>query len=316
MLSEIKLNNLVSPELEGMRLDQALAQLFPSYSRSQLQQWIRDGAVSINGTQQTKPRLKVHTGEEVEIRAQLVASEQWQAQNIPLDVIYEDEELIVINKPVGLVVHPGAGVQDGTLANALLHYEPLLATVPRAGIIHRLDKDTSGLLLIARTLRAHHFLTKAMKNRQITREYEAVTKGRLEAGGTIRAPVGRHPTKRTQMAVTPSGRDAVTHYRVIEPFSHHTHIRVTLETGRTHQIRVHMAHIRHPLVGDPTYGKHICIPAKLPPELKEALHAFKHQALHAATLKCQHPATNKLMRWDAPLPEDLQKLLTRLREHS
>ena len=312
--NHIELHSAIPPESTGMRLDQALAKLFPQYSRSQLQTWIRNGYVTVNQQKIDQVRAKVYTNQVIDIQAPLIVSERWAAQPIPLNIIFEDETLLVINKPAGLVVHPGAGVPDNTLVNALLHYAPELSAIPRAGIIHRLDKDTSGLLVIARTLTAHHALTQQMKQRLIEREYEAIAKGIIMAGGTIEAPIGRHPLHRIRMAVLESGKKAVTHYRVIERFRTHTYLQVKLETGRTHQIRVHLAHIHHPLIGDPVYGQHIGIPLQLSEPLKIALRNFHRQALHAAILRLRHPVNDHQMEWRAPLPTDFLQLLKLLRE--
>jgi 23S rRNA pseudouridine1911/1915/1917 synthase len=243
----------INPELAGLRLDQALAKLFPDYSRSRLQRWIKDGHVLVNGAV-CRPKDTVF---EADIIALTVVEEpeiEWRPQAIPLDLVYEDEAVLVINKPAGLVVHPGAGNVDGTLSNALLYYDPEIAKVPRAGVVHRLDKDTSGLLVVARTLTAQKHLVEQLQDRAFEREYEALTVGVMTAGGTVDAPIGRHPSNRLRMAVVPGGKEAITHYRVVERFRAHTHVRVKLETGRTHQIRVHMAHIHYPLVGDPVHG--------------------------------------------------------------
>lgn len=312
MNNKIQLQGIIPAELAGARLDQVLAKLFPQYSRAQLQSWIRQGSVTINDQVQTKPREKVFVSQKIKIHAELVANERWEAQPMTLNIIYEDDALLVINKPAGLVVHPGAGVPNNTLVNALLHYAPELATVPRGGIIHRLDKNTTGLLVIARNLKSHHALIKQMKQRSIKRDYEAIVNGVMVAGGRIEANLGRNPTHRTKMAVVSQGREAITHYRIIKRFHAHTHIQVVLETGRTHQIRVHMAHIHYPLVGDLTYGKK-SIPAMLSKPLKEALHAFKRQALHAAELSLIHPRTGQKTTWQAPLPEDMSNLLRLLR---
>ena len=316
---KIVLKNTIPAELNGVRLDQALAKLFPNYSRSQLQNWIRAGHVTSNNQQKTLSREKVQTNQVIEIITQLEPTERWVPQSIPLNVIYEDEAILVINKPAGLVVHPGAGVPNRTLVNALLHYDPYLEIIPRAGIIHRLDKDTCGLLIIARTLLAHHNLIKAMKKKAITREYEAIVKGILISGKTIEAPIGRHPAHRTRMAIIPlgadsGGRPAKTHFRIIHRYRAHTHICLRLETGRTHQIRVHMAHIHHPLVGDPVYGTHIGIPNNLSPTLKAALSVSYRQMLHASTLHFIHPTTQQPMKWYAPLPKDMIHLIQCLKE--
>ena len=314
---KIVLKNTIPAELNGARLDQALAKLFPDYSRSQLQNWIRAGHVTLNNQQKILVREKVQTNQLIEIIVQLEPAERWVPQSIPLNVVYEDEAILVINKPAGLVVHPGAGVPNQTLVNALLHYDPHLAMIPRAGIIHRLDKDTCGLLIIARTLLAYHNLSKAMKTQEITREYEAIVKGILISGRTIEAPIGRHPVHRIRMAIISSeagGRPAKTHFRTIHRYRAHTHIHLHLETGRTHQIRVHMAHIHHPIVGDPVYGTHIGIPNHLSATLKAALSTSHRQMLHASTLCFIHPITHQPMKWHAPLPKDMVHLIQCLSE--
>jgi len=312
MAAEMKLEAVVPVEMAGQRLDKVLAQLFSDYSRARLQQWIRDERVAVNGVH-PRPRDKVLGGERIELHTVLESQGDWRAEPIPLTIVYEDEALLVINKPAGLVVHPAVGNRDGTLLNALLHHAPELEAVPRAGIVHRLDKETSGLLVIARTLAAHKALIDMMQARDIQREYEAVVQGVMTAGRTIEAPVGRHPVQRTRMAVVNNGRPAVTHFRVSERFRAHSHIRVQLETGRTHQIRVHMAHIRYPLLGDPVYGGRLRIPAACSPELEEQLRQFRRQALHAARLQLSHPQSGELMEWLAPLPEDMRILLAVLR---
>jgi len=309
---QVILTATIPDSMAGQRLDQVLAQLFSDYSRARLQQWIRDDGVRVDGVI-PRPRDRVTGGEQVEICAQLEAQGEWQAESIPLDIVYVDEHLLVINKPAGLVVHPAAGNRDGTLVNALLHYDPELARVPRAGVVHRLDKDTSGLLVIARTLSCHKALIEMMQRREVHREYQAIVQGVMTAGNTIDAPIGRHPQQRTKMAVVKNGRPAVTHYRVLERFRAHTHVQVQLETGRTHQIRVHMAYIRYPLVGDPVYGGRLRIPAGCSEALYEQLHTFRRQALHAARLELLHPVTGEDMTWLAPLPADMQLLLEVLR---
>ena len=303
-----QLEQIIPDELAGKRLDQVLAQLFPQYSRSRLQKWIRQGLVLVDDAV-PKPRDAVLGGELVEISVAHERETGWQPQAIELDIVYQDEAIIVINKPAGLVVHPGAGNADGTLANALLHFDPQLEKVPRAGIIHRLDKDTSGLLVVARSLVAQTNLVEQLQSRNVTREYQALVSGVMTAGGTVDQPIGRHPVNRLRMAVIDRGREAITHYRVMERFRAHTHIRVQLETGRTHQIRVHMAYIHYPLVGDPLYGGRLKLPPACAPELIQGLRAFKRQALHAGRLGLLHPLTGEAMEWSAALPADMVQLI-------
>lgn len=312
-MNEIYLEKIISAELHLQRLDQALAALCQSYSRSQIQHWIKEGWVAVDGITEIKPRTKVHTGQHVVIQAPLIPQEVWSSENIPLDIIYEDQDLIIINKPAGLVVHPGAGNPQHTLVNALLHFDPNLAVVPRAGLVHRLDKNTSGLLVVARHLSAHHFLIKNMQLRNIQRDYETIVQGLVSKDGVVRTMMGRHPIHRTKMSVVDQGKPAVTHYRIIQRFRHHTHLRVQLETGRTHQIRVHMAHIKHPIIGDPEYGRKIVFP-DLPKTLQDSLETFPRQALHAVQLTLPHPRTLEIMSWSSPLPNDMQWLLQQLQE--
>jgi len=293
----------------GKRLDQTLAIMFPDYSRSRLKDWILAGDVTVNGNVLTRAREKMYGGETIAINAKVEAEKRFEAQHIELDIIYEDDDILVINKPAGLVVHPGAGNPDGTVLNALLHYYPAIEVVPRAGIVHRLDKDTTGLMVVAKTIAAQTNLVDALQLREITREYEAVANGLMTAGGLVDEPIGRHPTKRTNMAVTFSGRPSVTHYRVMEKYRLHTRLRLRLETGRTHQIRVHMAYITHPLVGDPVYGGRPRPPKNSTPELLTKLRTFKRQALHAAMLSLYHPITGELMTWHADLPDDFVELI-------
>ncbi len=304
---------VVPDDLAGQRLDQALAQLFPDFSRARLQQWIKAGQVTVDG-QQRKPKDKLLGGEQIELAATSEEEVSWQAQPIPLNVVYEDEALLVINKPAGLVVHPATGNPDGTLVNALLNHAPELSEVPRAGIIHRLDKDTSGLLVVARTLKSQKVLVEQLQAREMKREYQAVVCGVLTAGGTVDEPIGRHPVDRKRMAVVYNGKEAITHYRVIERFRAHTHIRVNLETGRTHQIRVHMAHLRYPLVGDQVYGGRLRLPPGCGEALQTMLRQFKRQALHAARLGLVHPGSGEEMSWEAALPDDMLALLRVLAE--
>jgi 23S rRNA pseudouridine1911/1915/1917 synthase len=289
------------------RVDQVLAEVFPQFSRSRLQQWIRGGMVRLNG-EPLRPRDKVAGGEVVEITAVIAEETPWQGEAMPLNIVYQDASLLVINKPSGVVVHPAAGHRGGTLVNALLHYAPELVRVPRGGIVHRLDKDTSGLMVVARTLEAHTALVAQIQGRQVQREYLALVYGELTAGGRVEAPVGRHPVRRQRMAVTDAGKAAATQYRVVERFTGFTLVRAILETGRTHQIRVHMAHIRHPVVGDPVYGR-LRLPKGADAALSAVLRGFKRQALHAERLSLVHPATGEVMAWRAPLPDDFTHLL-------
>lgn len=306
--------DLTIPEaLDGKRLDAALGQLIQEYSRATIQSWISEGWVQVNHQIVKVNREKLHAGQQIIINAETQIHTQAQAQSIPLEIIFEDEALIIINKPAGLVVHPGAGNPNNTLMNALLHHCPILETVPRAGIIHRIDKDTTGLMVIAKSLIAQNALIKQMQERMIKREYEAIVIGQMTGGGVIEAPIGRHPKLRTKMAVTKKGKEAVTHYRVIEKFLAHTHIKAMLETGRTHQIRVHMAHIGYPLVGDKTYGTRAKLPPNATQELIEVLQQFKRQALHAKTLSLIHPLTEEVISWTVGIPEDMQSLLELLR---
>ena len=297
----------------GRRFDAVLAELFPEFSRSRLAEWIRAGDALLDG-RQARPRDPVRGGERVRLVARTGIETDALAQDIPLDVLYEDDALLVIDKPAGLVVHPGAGNADGTLVNALLHRDPALAALPRAGIVHRLDKDTSGTMVVARTLQAQAALVEQLSAREVHRQYLAVVAGALVSGGTADAPIDRHPRDRLKMAVREDGRDAVTHYRLRERFRAHTALECRLETGRTHQIRVHMAHLKHPIVGDPVYGGPLKLPKGATDELVAALRGFRRQALHAETLEFLHPASGEAIRCSAPVPDDLRALLAALRE--
>jgi 23S rRNA pseudouridine1911/1915/1917 synthase len=298
----------------GKRFDQTLAEMFPDYSRSRLKEWILAGHVTVDGLVVDRPREKMFGGEDVAIDTEVESEVRFQAQDLPLNIVYEDDDILVINKPAGFVVHPGAGNPDGTVLNALLHHCPQLDVVPRAGIVHRLDKDTTGLMVVAKTIAAQTNLVESLQAREITREYEAIASGIMTAGGLVDQPIGRHATKRTHMAVTFSGRPSVTHYRVMEKFRLHTRLRLRLETGRTHQIRVHMAHITHSLVGDPVYGGRPRPPKNASEELREMLRQFKRQALHAAMLSLYHPITGVQMTWHADVPEDMVALADMLRK--
>ena len=296
----------------GMRCDAALAQTFPQFSRSKLSAWIKDGKVLVDGVV-ARPRAPVRGGEQVRLSVEVEVQTIDAPEDIAIDVVIEDPDFYVINKPAGLVVHPGAGNRSGTLVNALLHRDPALTALPRAGVVHRLDKDTSGVMVVARTLEAHHALVKALAQREISREYLALVFGRVIAGATIDAPIGRHPTDRLRMAVVENGKPAVSHYRVVERFAAHTLLRVALETGRTHQIRVHLSHLRWPILGDPLYGGGFRLPAGASEPLREVLRAFKRQALHAETLVFAHPRSGQEVRASAPLPEDFRALQEALR---
>ncbi len=309
MSQQIRLNATVADSQLGQRLDQALAELFPDYSRSRIKEWILDNRVQVNDKIINKPKEKMLGGEKIEVDALIEEDVRWEPQNIPLNIVYEDDDILVINKPRDLVVHPGAGNPDGTVLNALLYRYPEIVNVPRAGIVHRLDKDTTGLMVVAKTVPAQTHLVEALQRREITREYEAVATGRMTAGGLVNEPISRHPTKRTHMAVHPMGKPAVTHYRVMEHFRAHTRLRLRLETGRTHQIRVHMAHIHHPLIGDQLYGGRPHPLKGASEEFRETLRRFDRQALHATMLRLYHPITGIEMEWHAPLPDDMVELI-------
>jgi len=298
----------IPADAAGQRLDQALAQLLPDYSRSRLKGWIESGEIRVDG-QIRRPRDKVFGGESVLVDARLETEVAAEAQAIPLEIVHQDKSVFVVNKPAGLVVHPGAGNPDRTLQNALLAVDPKLAELPRAGIVHRLDKETSGLLIVARTLPAHTELVRMLEERAIHREYEAICKGVMTAGGTIDAPIDRHPVDRVKMAVRQGGRESVTHFRVIKRYRANTHVRVQLETGRTHQIRVHLTHAGYPIVGDRVYGGRLEMPKGATDELRAALREFPRQALHAAKLQLAHPVTGKPLECIAPLPDDMVQLL-------
>ncbi|EEX38256.1 MULTISPECIES: 23S rRNA pseudouridine(1911/1915/1917) synthase RluD [Vibrio] len=314
MAQQIELTQTVKESQLGQRLDQAVAELFVDFSRSRLKEWLLDGKITVNGTVVTKPRTKVMGGECITVLAELEDEQRWEAQDIPLNIVYEDDDILVINKPRDFVVHPGAGTPDRTVLNALLFHYPPIAEVPRAGIVHRLDKDTTGLMVVAKTVPAQTRLVRDLQKRNITREYEAIAIGKMTAGGMIDKPIGRHSTKRTLMAVNQMGKPAVTHYRVAEHFREHTRIRLRLETGRTHQIRVHMAYLQHPLLGDSAYGGRARIPKGATPELTEMIRAFDRQALHAVMLKFEHPITGEELEFHAPVPDDMVIMTEALRE--
>ncbi|ACV26501.1 23S rRNA pseudouridine(1911/1915/1917) synthase RluD [Kangiella koreensis] len=309
----IALRHIFDEKVYGKRLDAALSQQFSEYSRSRIQEWIQNGFVKVNDEVITSNKYKMAGFEDIEINAEIEVAGEWKPEAIDLDIVYEDDALLVINKPAGLVVHPGAGNQDGTMVNALLHHCPDLANLPRAGIIHRIDKETTGLLVVAKTIAAHTSLVEQLQNRAFTREYDAVVNRVMVSGGTIDKPIGRHPTKRTSMAVVADGKRAITHYRVVEKFLDHTHLKLRLETGRTHQIRVHMAYLKFPLIGDPLYSGRYRVPTRITPELRNTVDNFKRQALHASLLGLQHPETDEYIEWRAPMPQDMARLLDDLR---
>ena len=312
-MPQMTLTAEIQPEQMGQRLDQTLAELFPEYSRSRLKTWIEAKQVKMNGEIADIPRAKVYGGEQIEISVEVEDENRFEPQNIPLNIVYEDDDIIVINKPKDLVVHPGAGNPDGTVLNALLYHYPPIAEVPRAGIVHRLDKDTTGLMVVAKTIPAQTKLVRDLQKRKITREYEAVASGIMTKGGTVDQPMARHATKRTLMAVHQMGKPAITHYRIMEHFRIHTRLRLRLETGRTHQIRVHMAHITHPLVGDQVYGGRPRPPKGASDEFISVLRKFDRQALHATMLRLYHPITGIQMEWHAPIPQDMVDLIDAMR---
>lgn len=303
----------VPDDWSGERVDQALAKLFPDYSRSRLQTWLKEGQILIDG-EVKRAKDKVLGGEHIDLKVILGSENVWEPENIPLDIVYEDEHLLVVNKPPTMVVHPAAGNYNGTMLNALLHHAPELEAVPRAGIVHRLDKETSGLLVVARTLASQKILVEQLQARTFLREYDAIIRGSVTAGSTINKPIGRHPINRKRMAVNDKGKAAITHYRVNERYRLHTKLTVKLETGRTHQIRVHMAYINHAILGDPVYGGRFKIPAASDNEFVEALKGFRRQALHARHLGLVHPATNEFIEWEVEVPQDMIDIQNVLRQ--
>ena len=311
MSSSITQTAEVPYEEGNKRFDQVAAKLFPDFSRSRLQQWIKDGQLTVNG-ETMRGRDKLNGGETLELRAEQEAEGDWQPEEMDLDIVYEDDDILVLNKPTDLVVHPAAGNHTGTLLNGLLHHCPELVNIPRAGIVHRLDKDTTGLMVVAKTLQAQNHLVGQLQDRSMGREYEAVVQGHMTGGGKVDEPIGRHGTQRTKMAVSPTGKEAVTHYRVLHKFPSHTYIRCKLETGRTHQIRVHLSYIGYPLVGDATYASRQRLTKGIGPELRDMLANFPRQALHARELTLVHPRTEEIMTWEVELPDDFIELLNAL----
>ena len=305
---------IIIPErMTGDRLDVALSEMLPDYSRSKITAWIKSGDALINN-KAFKPKDKVNGSQMVVLSLNKKQNNDWSAENIALNIVFEDEDIIIINKPFGLVTHPGAGNWNGTLANALLYYDPKLSKLDRAGIVHRLDKNTSGLMVIARNEKSQKYLVEQLQSHSVVREYSAIVYGHMISGGSVNDPIGRDPKDRIKQAVSSNGKDATTHYRVIDRFKSHTHVKAILETGRTHQIRVHLSHIGYPLLGDPMYGGRVRFPKKASEILKESLLGFKRQALHSKKLTLNHPSTGELMSWKAPLPDDMLKLLNILSE--
>ncbi len=305
------LNFVVPDDFFGQRIDKVLTMLCQDYSRSAVQTWIRQGLVLLD-EEVPRQKDKVLGGETIEVVVPVQEQGDWEAQDIDINVVYQDDCMLVVNKPAGLIVHPGAGNPDGTLLNALLFHYPDNRAIARAGIVHRLDKDTSGLMVVARTEKARLALIDQLVDHSLYREYTAVSQGRIISGGTVDEPIGRDKQDRRRMTVNMLGKEAITHYRVVDRFRHHSQLSVRLETGRTHQIRVHMAHLGFALVGDPVYGRRLAIPSDCTDKLEEVLRSFKRQALHAACIEYQHPESKELQRWEAPLPEDLSKLIDAL----
>lgn len=308
-LAEVPIQTFQVPvERAGARIDQLLAELCPEYSRSRLQSWIKQGLVEVNGAS-CRSKDRVRGGELIVLQALLSEAVSDKPEAMDLNLLHEDDSLLVVNKPAGLVMHPAAGNPAGTLLNGLLYHHPQLSAIPRAGIVHRLDKETSGLLVVAKTLQAQNALVQQLQARSVKREYRAIVQGKMLAGGTVDQPIGRHPVNRLRMAVVESGKPAVTHYRVLQHFAAHSYLQVNLETGRTHQIRVHMSYIHHPLLGDPLYGGRQKMPPGLSDQTLQTLRQFKRQALHATRLALTHPDSGERMSWEAPPPSDMQQLL-------
>ena len=299
---------IIPDRMTGYRLDVALSEMMPDYSRSKITAWIKSGDALVNN-KTFKPKDKVNGSQMVMLSLNKKQNNDWSAENIALNIVFEDEDIIVINKQFGIVTHPGAGNWTGTLANALLYYDPSLSKLDRAGIVHRLDKNTSGLMVIARNEKSQKYLIEQLQSHLVDREYSAIVYGHMIAGGTVDEPVGRDPKDRVKQAVSMSGKDATTHYRAIDRFKSHTHVKAILETGRTHQIRVHLSYVGHSLIGDPMYGGRVRFPKKASEELKEALLNFKRQALHSKKLTLAHPISGESMSWKAPLPDDMLELL-------
>ena len=302
----------VPDALAGNRVDQIAASLFPKYSRARLQLWIKEGKLVVNG-KALRAKDRLQAGDSIVVSADLPKVQEHQAEQIPLNIVYEDESLLILNKEAGRVVHPAVGNRNGTLLNGLLHDFPELEVIPRVGIVHRLDKDTTGIMVVAKTIESHKSLVGQLQRRSMKREYEAVVTGVLTGGGIVNAAIGRHPVHRKKQAVVETGKEAITHYRVITRFRAHSHVQLNLETGRTHQIRVHMSHINHRLVGDPLYGGRLQLPAASSPDFIDTLQAFKRQALHGKRLSLLHPVSGRQMEWEVEIPQDMLNLLDALK---
>ena len=307
-MSEDIIKVILPKRFNGQRIDSAMSEMLPNFSRSKITSSIKAGDALLNG-KKFKPKDKANGGEIINFNINIKVNNEWTAENIRLDIIYEDEDILIINKPSGLVTHPGPGNWEGTLANALLHYNAGLSVLDRAGIVHRLDKNTSGLMVVAKNQKSQKYLVEQFQTHSVEREYSAIVYGNMISGGTVNDPIGRDSKDRIKQAVRVNGKDAVTHYRVIDRYANHTHIKAILETGRTHQIRVHLSHIGYPLVGDPLYGGRLRFPKKAREEIKEALQAFQRQALHSKKLTLKHPTTGNEMSWKIELPKDMSSLL-------
>jgi 23S rRNA pseudouridine1911/1915/1917 synthase len=303
-----KIQIIIPERMTGQRLDSSLSELLPNLSRSKINNLIKSGQASIN-QKSFKPKDKASGNEIIRLIIDQQENNLWGSENIAIDIVYEDKDIIVINKPVGLVTHPGAGNWNGTLANALLYYDPNLSKIDRAGIVHRLDKNTSGLMVVAKNAKSQKYLVEQLQSHSVVREYSAIVYGHMISGGTIDLPIGRDPRDRVKQSVLSNGRESITHYRVVDRFLNHTHVKVILETGRTHQIRVHLAYVGHPLIGDPMYGGRVRFPKKARPVLKDALRSFDRHALHSKKLTLIHPVTGKSMSWKVELPSDMKELI-------
>jgi 23S rRNA pseudouridine1911/1915/1917 synthase len=309
-----KIQIIIPERMKNQRIDMSLSEMLPYYSRSKLTAWIKSGYTLINN-KTFKPKDKVIGNEIIHLIIKHKDNNNWLPEQLNLDIVFEDEEIIIINKPFGMVTHPGAGNWSGTLANALLHYNSNLSNLDRAGIVHRLDKNTSGLMVVSKNLKSQKFLVEQLQNHLVEREYSAIVYGYMISGGTINEPIGRDSKERVKQAIMANGKDAITHYRVIDRFKNHTHVKAILETGRTHQIRVHLSHVGHPLIGDFIYGGRVRFPKKASQELKDGLKIFQRQALHSKKLTLSHPSTGESMTWKIAIPDDMQELLEKLTKY-